>query len=284
MGELGPHGTETRLEAARRPEAGTHAATSFVPIALARPPERKVSRWVLAMIAAMLLAPAAFWIGETLSNLRTARRTHAVASSLESRTAALDVSPTFTVSTRVEPSEAEIWLDHHPVATGQLGIALPKDGSTHELRVAADGYIPVTLMFADVPPPKLIRLEPLPAGAAPPSEPEPFVAAAPPSGEAAVLMPAATARAESATPTDGSGAQPEVASDAPTPVVARVAPRAVRPPARATAPAKRRASAAANLGADTTPSAAARVVEPELPPAPHVQIIDEGAPKVRVIE
>jgi hypothetical protein len=252
--------TDGRSEGARHSEVGdgTHAATSFAPISVPQRPGRKTQRWLLATLAVMVLAPAAFWFGETMSNLRAARRAHAAGSNLESRTAALDVAPTFSVATRIEPPIAEIWLDRHPVATGQLGIILPKDGSTHELRAAADGYIPVTLMFADVPPPKLIRLEALPAGT-------PSAAT-----EAAV--------------DDATSTSPTVASAARTPAPPSAPPRAARPAPRASAPVKKRAANAAALGADTTPSAAARVIEPASTPAPHVQIIDEGAPKVRVIE
>jgi hypothetical protein len=243
---------------------GTHAATSFAPMSMPQAPGRQPLRWILAMLAAMVLVPAAFWVGEAMSNLRAARRAQAAGSTLESRTAALDVAPTFSVATRVEPPIAEIWLDRHPVATGQLGIVLPKDGSTHELRVAADGYIPVTLMFADVPPPKLIRLEPLPAGT--------------PSSAAEPAADGATTAALSAS------ADASLESAARAATTRSVPPRATRPGPRASAPLKKRPSNAAALGADTTPSAAARVIEPDRTPAPHVQIIDEGSPKVRVIE
>jgi hypothetical protein len=160
-----------RSDSARRVDLGdgSQAGTSFAPFSVPQRPERKPLRWALAALGLMVLAPAGFWFGEAISNVRPAR--HAHAGNLQSRTAALDVAPTFSVATRVEPSSAELWLDRHPVATGQLGIVLPKDGSTHQLRVAADGYIPITLMFADVPPPRLIRLEALPEPPAAPHEP-----------------------------------------------------------------------------------------------------------------
>jgi hypothetical protein len=250
-------------------------------------PERRAPRWMLAMLAAAVLAPAAFWFGETLSNLRASRRAHAAGDNVESRTAALDVAPTLTVSTRVEPPSAQIWLDRHPVATGELGIVLAKDGRTHELRAAAEGYIPVTLLFADVPPPKLIRLEALPAGAVS----EPSAAAGPTTSVTGNAGPGA---GSPATSTDRAGADRSRARDAlasspggadgrAEPPAASVPPRAVPSTPRPSAPAKRHPPNAANLGADTTPSAAARVIEPTLP-APNVQIIDDGAPRVRVID
>jgi hypothetical protein len=88
----------------------------------------------------------------------------------------------FSVSTAVTPAHASIWLDRHPVAEGRLEILLPRDGTTHELRVAAEGFIPITLLFADVPPPRLIQLEPLPV-----TEPE---VAAPSNALASSAVPA----------------------------------------------------------------------------------------------
>jgi hypothetical protein len=164
-------------------DAEPSSPTSFGPVAISerldRRPPSVTPRWVYAAITTAVLGPAAFWFGETMFNLRAAR----VARSVEAATASAaasdvtplidptdDGTPTFAVSTRVEPSTALIWLDHHPVATGRLGIVLPKDGTTHELRVAADGFIPTTLLFADVPPPREIRLETLKQPALPAPE------------------------------------------------------------------------------------------------------------------
>jgi hypothetical protein len=248
----------------------TGSATSFVPFAVSRHPERTTTpRWVFAVMAAAVLAPAAFWFGETMSNLRATRRAHAAQPSATEQTeqAALEVLPSFSLSTRVAPDSAEIWLDRHPVANGHLSIVLPKDGATHELRVAAEGYIPVTLMFADVPPPREIRLEALPAATEP-------------------------------TNADPAAAEPGAAAPPPSALV--VAPRAAPPPKphalvrNLSAPAaRRRAEDEWNaLAAATAPPAAIRLAPPPpirlaLPPAlnePRVQIIDDGAPSVRVIE
>lgn len=292
-----PKAAEPASEDARRSEPieGADAAPSFVPLTLSERPRRLASRWLLVGLAAALLTPAAFWVGETLSNLRAGRRPHAAADGVESRTAALDVAPTFSLSTRVEPATAEMWLDRHPVATGELAIVLPKDGSTHELRVAAPGHIPVTLLFADVPPPKLIRLEALP-GAGAPSEGSGALSAAEPAraaravGAASSAAPAIDAAPSNGARRDADGlgeggadeATPREAGAAPAP--AKVPTRATRAATRVSAAARKRRASAASLGADTTPSAAARVIAPAPPPSPHVQIIDESAPKVRVIE
>jgi hypothetical protein len=259
-----------RADTVQRFDGGdaTGSATSFVPIAVSRHPERTtMPRWVFAVMAAAVLAPAAFWFGETMSNLRAARRAHAVQPSATEQTekAALEVLPSFSLSTRVAPDSAEIWLDRHPVASGHLSIVLPKDGTTHELRVAADGYIPVTLMFADVPPPREIRLEALPA----------------------VTQPAA---AEPAAVEAGAAAAPPSALPAPP----RAAPKPHAVARHVSAPAsRRRAEDEWNaLAADTAPPPPIRLAPPPpirlAPPPPReeprVQIIDDPAPSVRVIE
>jgi transposase-like protein len=68
----------------------------------------------------------------------------------------------YSVAVRVEPSNAEIWLDQRRVGSGQLDSVLPKDGSTHELRAVADGHLPALVVFLDAPPPSELRLQPIP--------------------------------------------------------------------------------------------------------------------------
>lgn len=160
----------SRIENTDRSEAPS-APMSFVPMAVSQRPEpaRSAPRWVFAALAAAVLAPAAFWFGETMSNLRVARR---AAQAAEARPAAParaaaapapEPSTSFSVSMTIEPAHASIWLDRHLVAQGRLDIPLPRDGTTHELRAAAEGFVPITLLFADVAPPRAIVLEPLPA-------------------------------------------------------------------------------------------------------------------------
>jgi hypothetical protein len=225
-------------------------ATSFVPISVSRHHENSMTpRWVIAAMAAAVLAPAAFWFGETMSNLRAARHAHAAARVENPRTeqAALEAAPTFSLATRVEPSSAVFWLDRHPVASGRLDIVLPKDGRTHELRVAAAGFIPVTLLFADVPPPREIQLERLPVGPEPPLEARP--------------APVAAESAESPAP-----------------------PSAARPGAPAATAKPRATSPASALGANGVPTAEAGIIEIMPRDEPHVEVIGDGAPRVRVIE
>jgi hypothetical protein len=174
-GEATDGGSRPERDVVQRPaHADTPSSpTSFLPMAFTQRPDRVAStpRWVYAAVATALLAPAAFWFGEAMFNWRVARQGHAAAPTLPRMTAEKSAAPTapprtFSVSTSVEPPEASIWLDRHPVASGHLSIVLPRDGATHELRVAADGFVPTTLLFADVPPPVQIQLEKLPARAA----------------------------------------------------------------------------------------------------------------------
>jgi Domain of unknown function (DUF4388) len=172
------HDPAQQADSSRTKNVDVATATSFVPLAASRPPERTTRpRGVFAAIAAALLAPGAFWFGETMSDLHATRRALGAAGEEQSESAALAPAPTFSLSTSVDPASSVIWLDRHPVASGRLDLALPRDGSTHELRVAAPGFIPVTLMFADVPPPREIRLKSLPTGD-PSLEPSPAPAAA----------------------------------------------------------------------------------------------------------
>jgi Domain of unknown function (DUF4388) len=168
---------EQRVDGASRTDGVDmpSSVTSFGPIAVPRHPERATTpRWVFALMAAAVLAPAAFWFGETMSNL-SSMRARAARSYEQTEKAALEAAPTFALSTSIDPASALISLDRHPVASGHLDIVLPRDGSTHELRVAAAGFIPVTLLFADVPPPQQIQLEALPSASGDPLREPPRV-------------------------------------------------------------------------------------------------------------
>jgi hypothetical protein len=60
----------------------------------------------------------------------------------------------------VDPPNAQIWLDSVQIGTGEVALALPRDGHTHELRITAPCRTPQTLLFRDVPPPRAVILEP----------------------------------------------------------------------------------------------------------------------------
>jgi hypothetical protein len=236
---------------------------------MSQPDRTSLPRWAFAAIAAAVLAPAALWFGETMSNFRWARRALSSATvSEQTERAALEAVPTLPVSLRVEPASAEIWLDRHPVASGRLDLILPKDGSTHELRVGAKGYIPVTLLFADVPPPREIRLEALPAPplAAAPAQ-LPTAAPAQPSTGTAEQSSASSPTASSATPQPISKAASNGSLPAPGATGASAAPTA-QAAAKARPPAERPAASA-----DTAP-AAAQIIELLPRDEPNVLVIE----------
>jgi hypothetical protein len=288
----------SRLEPHESSEAPS-SPMSFVPMAVSQRPdgsrERAAPRWVFAALAAAVLAPAAFWFGETMSNLRATRRAPLAAAAPAARNGApLTLAgsapvPSFSVSTTIEPANASIWLDRHPVARGYLNIQLAKDGTTHELRVAADGFIPITLLFADVPPPRSIRLEPLPVlqpvlqPSPPASEPASPVAADPQAAKAAASTTAKQASTEpaaplkpSANPAPAGTTRPAALNPAPT-----LPASALRNPAAPSAPARTRVPPRAPRAA---PRAAVAAPKPASETPPKVQLIETQEPRVRVIE
>jgi hypothetical protein len=186
-----------------------------------------------------------------MSNPSPARRAHAAETNEQTEKAALEVAPTFALSTRIDPASAVIWLDRHPVATGHLDIVLPRDGSTHELRVAAPGFIPVTLLFADVPPPEKIQLESMPSASG-----DPLLEPA--------LAPVAIAPTARAPSLDSKSA---------------IVPRGAN-----TDGARKRPGAGHAVGAGKAPAAPAGIVELTPREGPRVQVVGEDAPQVRVIE
>jgi transposase-like protein len=73
---------------------------------------------------------------------------------------------TYAVHCAVDPPNAALSLDRGPVGLGRLDATLPRNGQAHLLRASAEGFLPVTVVFSDAPPPDLIALERMP-GAAP---------------------------------------------------------------------------------------------------------------------
>jgi serine/threonine-protein kinase len=69
---------------------------------------------------------------------------------------------TFKVSVKVSPDTAKIELDGAVVGTGSYESELPRDGKKHTLTVAADGFIPQTLIFRDEAPPSTVALTAVP--------------------------------------------------------------------------------------------------------------------------
>jgi serine/threonine-protein kinase len=65
---------------------------------------------------------------------------------------------TYRVVIRTEPGSAKLELDGNPVGTSSLALELPRDGTTHLLRVSAEGYQTREVTFRDEPPPESIEL------------------------------------------------------------------------------------------------------------------------------
>lgn len=153
------------------------SALSFLPLSLASPPRRaRVGRWLWAAAGLTALIPLAFWSGRELSEAYPASaaaaspqpsvRSLAPAPELPVSDTAAEQAEGYVVALRVEPAGARIWLDGREVGASQLKIVLAKDGARHELRAAAEGYIPAHVWFTDVAPPAELQLEPLPSAAA----------------------------------------------------------------------------------------------------------------------
>ncbi|HVZ36688.1 MAG TPA: DUF4388 domain-containing protein [Polyangiaceae bacterium] len=76
---------------------------------------------------------------------------------------------TYAVHCAVDPPNAALSLDRGPVALGRLDATLPRNGKAHMLRASAEGFLPVTVVFSDAPPPDLIALERMPGSAPSPA-------------------------------------------------------------------------------------------------------------------
>ncbi len=244
---LVPTGLSEQPSGARETTAKMTSIASFLPLAATRAPEDPApSRWVwasLGALAGIVLVPTAFWLGAKLSN------TYAPAAAAPpAALAALEPAPplpsSYSVTARVEPSTADIVLDGHKVGTGRFSIELPKNGTTHELRVLADGFVPALLLFLDAAPPGEIRLERLPS---------------PASAEADVSLAPRPAR--------GFGKEVSAA------LVGRA-------PAAVTRADRPRPAAPAKPPVTSTPEGA----EASKKTVPDVQIIDTDPPKIQVIE
>jgi eukaryotic-like serine/threonine-protein kinase len=76
---------------------------------------------------------------------------------------------TFKVSVKVVPETAKIELDGAVVGTGSFERDLPRDGKRHMMTVAADGFVPQTMIFKDEAPPSSVALAAVPKPASEPS-------------------------------------------------------------------------------------------------------------------
>ena len=144
------------------------SVVSLSPLAASQPPMRRERRAdplaqlgpALALLGVALAIGGIVW-GFTRARWSTPGATAPAAARPSSALAAPRAPETYEVDTLAEPAHAELWLDGSSAGVGRLRRELLRDGQAHSLRVAAEGYAPTTLLFADAPPPRFIRLEPL---------------------------------------------------------------------------------------------------------------------------
>jgi hypothetical protein len=77
--------------------------------------------------------------------------------------------PELRIDVEAVPAGATLSLDGGRAAVGRLSVRHPRDGRTHELRIAAPGYETARYLFSEAPPPTVITL----AAAADPAPTEP---------------------------------------------------------------------------------------------------------------
>ena len=145
------------------PAAGQTAAGSLRPlVASARPgPAGRAGpsavSWTWGAVVALVLTPAGYLVG---SQTRPLPEPPAQLRAPAALAPAVEAPESYRVELRVEPPQAEIWLDRDAAASGYLDKRLARDGAPHELRVEARGYLPLHILFVDTPPPGELQLEP----------------------------------------------------------------------------------------------------------------------------
>jgi uncharacterized protein DUF4388/transposase len=197
------------------------SVVSLSPVAASQPPARRSrSAGPLALLGAPLallgvaLAIGAIVWGFTRARWKTAAEPASVAARPSSMPPSVRAPETYEIDTSVEPAHAELWLDGSNAGVGRLRRELLRDGQAHSLRVAAEGFAPTTLLFADAPPPGHIRLEPLRAPAREPARtesvavPEPPASPPPPRARRPVAPPRAAERPRPADRTPPADAAP----------------------------------------------------------------------------
>jgi transposase-like protein len=145
---------------ARTPMVGSHTPHSLVYSPLdPSPREASSPSSAFSLVSLGLVLGTLLWMGiEALRN---------ETSWLERALAARSAS--FVLEANTEPPGAELWLDGVRVGGGLVRREFPRDGTLHRLDVAAEGYIPTSVLFVDAAPLSRIVLEKLPN--APPSRP-----------------------------------------------------------------------------------------------------------------
>ncbi len=159
----------SRSLAPRAAGVSTHSMAGILPLTASHVVERATRRghwrgWFWGALGVLALPPAALWLRIVWQADDTPSRAADPMPSTPPMPLAspADRPSSYQVAARVEPAHAEIWLDRRNIASGEFSTVLSRDGTTHELRVIAEGYIPATLLFVDTAPPSEIRLETLP--------------------------------------------------------------------------------------------------------------------------
>ncbi|MEO8177791.1 MAG: DUF4388 domain-containing protein [Deltaproteobacteria bacterium] len=162
------------------PAARQSAAGTLPPLVASTrrgPPVRSRSSamsWAWGAVVALVLTPAGYLLGSQTRHLPEPPAQLPAPAALAP---AVEAPESYRVELRVEPPEAEIWLDREAAASGHLDTRLPRDGAPHELRVEARGYLPLHVLFVDTPPPGELRLEPDPGPERPAPSPANVTAA-----------------------------------------------------------------------------------------------------------
>jgi serine/threonine protein kinase len=165
------HAPESPLALARSSDSGAHTMMrlddpSAQALVVAREPGQRDS--LQPQIATALPAPvrrqrSVFWLGTVagvalglggawLTGQQHRERSAATAVQIASQHYVLDV--------HVQPPTAAVLLDGQPVGVGHYRARLARDGTPHELRANAAGFITRSLNFRDEPPPRDIQLTP----------------------------------------------------------------------------------------------------------------------------
>lgn len=144
-----------------RPDPREHSSTAPLEVGQRKSQsssERPLPSWSYGALAALVLVSSGYAFGTRVARSRIAAVPPSPAAPAER-----PHPESFGLELQVEPVGAEIVLDGSHIATGSFATRLPRDGSSHELRVTAPGFLSTRIWFIDAAPPKQLRLEPLPA-------------------------------------------------------------------------------------------------------------------------
>jgi len=150
------------------------AGNRVLPVSFAWPQERELGqrnfRWLGSTLLMALLVSLAAWLGAKSS---VSSQAFALAPVPVPTPAPAAAEPdTYAVVVRAYPLDASLEVDGRDIGSGVYRTRLARDGTLHELRVSAAGFVPARILFVDAAPPSDIRLDPLPVPrAAEPAEP-----------------------------------------------------------------------------------------------------------------